>query len=172
MSKPNSEHMSEAKRILRYIRGTSLFGLRYERGKKNFVVQGFSDSDFAGDRNDRKSTTGQVFFLGNSAITWNTLKQSVVALSSCEAEYVVASAASCQGMWIIRFVEELLNIKVRPFKLLIDNKSAIALSKNPSQHGRSKHIETKFHFIRDCVEKGYVDIEYVRMESQLADSFT
>ena len=67
---------------------------------------------------------------------------------------------------------ELLNIKVRPFKLLIDNKSAIALSKNPSQHGRSKHIETKFHFIRDCVEKGYVDIEYVRTESQLADSFT
>ena len=172
MSKPNSEHMSAAKRILRYIRGTSLFGLRYERGKKNFVVQGFSDSDFAGDRNDRKSTTGQVFFLGNSAITWNTMKQSVVALSSCEAEYIAASSASCQGMWIVRFVEELLNIKVRPFKLLIDNKSAIALSKNPSQHGRSKHIETKFHFIQDCVEKGYVDIEYVRTESQLADSFT
>ena len=112
------------------------------------------------------------FFLGNSAITWNTVKQSVVALSSCEAEYVAASAASCQGMWIVRFVEELLNIKVRPFKLLIDNKSAIALSKNPSQHGQSKHIEMKFHFIRDCVEKGYEDIEYLRTESQLADSFT
>ena len=85
--------------------------------------------------NDLKSTTGQIFFIGNSAITWNTVKQNVVALSSCEAEYIAASAATFQGMWIIRFVEELLNIKVSPFKLLVDNKSAIALRKNPSQHG-------------------------------------
>ena len=92
------------------------------------------------------------------------MKQNVVALSSCEAEYIAASSASCQGIWIIRFVKKLLNIKVRPFKLFIDNKSAIALSKNPSQHGRSKHIDTKFHFICDCVEKGYVDIEYLKTE--------
>ena len=146
--------------------------MRYERGKKNYSIQGFSESDFAGDSDDRKSTTGQVFFIGNSAITWNTVKQNVVALSSCDAEYIAASAASCQGMWIIRFIEELLNIKVRLFKLFIDNKSAIPLSKNSSQHGRSKHIETEFHFIRDCVEKGYVDIEYVNTESQVVDSFT
>ena len=136
-----------------------------------FSVQGFSNSDFDGDSN-QKSTTGQVFFIGNSAITWNTVKQNVVALSSCEAEYIAASAATCQGMWIIQFVEELLNTKVSPFKLLFDNKSALALSKNPSQHGRSKHIETKFNFIRDCVEKVYVEVEYVKMKSQLADSFT
>ena len=172
MSNLNSEHMSAAKRILRYIRGTSSFGLRYEKGKRNYSIQGFSNSDFAGDSNDRKSTTGQIFFIGNSGITWNTVKQNVMALSSCEAEYIAASATTCQVMWIIRFVEELLNIKVSPFKLLVDNKSAIALSKNPSQHGRSKHIETKFHFIRDCVEKGYVEVEYVKTESQLADSFT
>ena len=172
MSKPNSEHMSATKRILRYIRGTSSFGLRNEKRKKNYSIQDFNDSDFTGDSDDRKSTTGQVFFIGNSAITWNTVKQNVVALSSCEAEYIAALAASCQGMWIIRFVEELLNIKVRPFKLFVDNKSAIALSKNPRQHSRSKHIETKFHFIRDCMEKAYVDIDYVSTESQLADSFT
>ena len=100
------------------------------------------------------------------------MKQNVVALSSCEAEYIVASAATCQGMWIIRFVEELLSTKVSPFKLLVDNKSAIALRKNPSQPGQSKHIETKFQFIRDCVEKGYVEVEYMKTESQLADSFT
>ena len=74
------------------------------------------------------------------------MKQCVIALSSCEAEYIAASAASCQGIWIIQFVQELLNIKVKPFKLFVDNKSAIALSKNPSQHGRSKHIKTiPFH---------------------------
>ena len=121
--------------------------MRYERGKKKHSIQGFSDSDFAGDSDDRKSTSSQVFFIGNSAITWNTVKQSVVALSSCEAEYIAASVASCQGIWIVRFIEELLKIKVRPFKLVVDNISAIALSKNPSQHGRSKHIKTKFHFI-------------------------
>ena len=101
MNIPNSEHVSAAKRILRYIRGTSSFGLRYERGKKSYSIQGFSDSGFAGDSDYRKSTTGQVFFMGNSAITWNTVKQNVVALSSCEAEYIAASAASCQGIWIV-----------------------------------------------------------------------
>ena len=139
---------------------------------KKHSIQGFSDSDFAGDSYDWKSTSGQVFFIGNSAITWNTVKQSVVVLSSCEAEYTAASAASCQGIWIVHFIEELLNKKVSPFKLLVDNVSAISLSKNPSQHGRSKHIDTKFHFIRDCVEKGYVEVDYVKTESQLADSFT
>ena len=172
MSKPSSEHMNAAKRVLRYIKGTSSFGLRYERGLKKHFVQGFSDSDFAGDKFDRKSTSGQVFFIGNYAITWNSVKQGVVALSSCEAEYISASAASCQGIWIIRLIEELLNKKVSPFKLFVDNVSAISLSKNPSQHGRSKHIDTKFHFIRDCVEKGYVEVDYVKTESQLADFFT
>ena len=103
---------------------------------------------------------------------YHTVKQNVVALSSCEAEYIAASATTCQSMWIIRFVVELLNIKVSPFKLFVDIKSAIALSKNPSQHRRSKHIETKFHFIRDCVEKGYVEVDYMKTELQLVDSFT
>ena len=112
------------------------------------------------------------FVMENSVITWNTVKQNVVVLSSCEAEYTAALAASCQGIWIIQFVEEILKIKVRPFKLYVDNKSATTLSKTPSQHGRSKHIEMKFHFICDCVEKGYVDIEYVNTQSQLSDSLT
>ena len=98
MNKSSSEHMSAAKRILRYIKGTSSFGLRYERGKRNYSIQGFNDSDFAGDSDDRKSTTDQVFFMGNSAITWNMVKQNVVALSSYEAEYISALAASCQGI--------------------------------------------------------------------------
>ena len=100
------------------------------------------------------------------------MKQNVVALSSYEADYIATSAASCQGMWIIRFVEEILNISVKPFKLHVDNRLAIALTKSPGQHGRSKHIETKYHIIRDCVDKGYVEIEYVSTESQLAYSFT
>ena len=104
MSNPSSEHMNTAKRVLRYIKGTSSFGLRYERCMKKHSIKGFSDSDFAGDSYDRKSTSIQVFFIGNSAITWNTVNQSVVALSSCEAKYIAASAASYQGIWIVRFL--------------------------------------------------------------------
>ena len=100
MNKPSSQHMSAAKRILRYIKGTSSFRLRYERGKKNYSIKGFSDSDFVGDSDDQKSTTSQSFFMGNFAITWTTVKQNVVTLSSCEVEYIAASAASCQGIWI------------------------------------------------------------------------
>ena len=80
MNKTNSEHMNASKRILRYIKATSSFGLRYERGKKWYTIQGYSDSDFARGIDDRKSTTGQIFFVGNFAITWNTMKQTVVAL--------------------------------------------------------------------------------------------
>ena len=118
MNKPNSEHMNVAKRILIYIKGTSSFSLKYERGKKK-TIEGYSDSDFARDNDDRKNTTGQVFFSGNYAITWNTVKQNVTALSSCEAEYISASPATCQGMWIIRFVEKILKIQVKPFKYML-----------------------------------------------------
>ena len=79
MNKPHSEHMNAAKRILRYIKGTLSFGLKYERGKKNYTIQGYNESDFARDNDDQKSTTGQIFFLGNSAITWNRVKKNVVA---------------------------------------------------------------------------------------------
>ena len=85
-----------------------MFGLRYERGKKHYTIQGYNDIDFSRDNDDQKSTTSQIFFGGNSAITWNIVKQNVVALSSCEVQYIAASAATCQGMWVIQFVEEIL----------------------------------------------------------------
>ena len=172
MSNLRSEHINAAKRVLRYIKGTSSFGLRYERGMKKHSAQGLVIVTSLEIVMIGRVHPDKFFFIVNSAITWNTVKQSVVALSSCEAKYIAASATSCQGIWIVRFIEELLSMKVRPFKLFVDNVSAICLSKNPSQHGRSKHIDTKFHFIRDCVEKGYVEVEYVKTESQLADSFT
>ena len=154
MNEPNSEHMNATKSIMRYIKGKSSFRLKYEIGKKQYLIQGYSDSDFARDNDDRKSTTGQIFFFGNFAITWNTVKQNVVALSSCEAEYIAVSTASCQGMWIIRFVEKILKIQVKPFKVYVDDKSAIALSKNPGQHGRSKHIETNSISSKTLLIKG------------------
>jgi hypothetical protein len=105
-------------------------------------------------------------------VIWASQKQRVVALSSCEAEYIASANAACQGIWLSRLLGELLNIKAPTVKLLVDNKSAIALSKNPVHHDKSKHIDTRFHFIRDCVEKGEVDVNHVSTKDQLVDILT
>jgi hypothetical protein len=173
MEDPRGSHWSAVKQILRYIAGTVNYGCIYRKqgtAKPNLI--GFSDSDLAGDINDRKSTSGSVFLLGTSLVTWSSQKQKVVALSSCEAEYIASANAACQGIWLSRLLGELLGIKAPVVKLLVDNKSAIALSKNPVHHDRSKHIDTRYHFIRDCVEKGQVDIDHVNTHEQLADILT
>ena len=133
---------------------------------------GYSDSDLAGDVNDRKSTTGVVFFLNGSPITWTSQKQKVVALSSCEAEYMAAATAACQGIWLSRLYGELAGSDPMTVKLFIDNKSAIALCKNQVHHDRSKHIDIRLHFIRECIEDGKVQVEHVGTERQLADLLT
>ena len=136
------------------------------------MLLGYSDSYLAGDPDGRKSTSRVVFFLGNNIITWSSQKQKVVALSSCEAEYMAAGTAACQGVWLSRLLGDLIGRAPAKFKLLVDNKSAIALCKNPVHHDRSKHIDTKFHFIRDCIEEGQIDVDHVRTEEQLADILT
>jgi hypothetical protein len=131
------------------------FGCVYKKDTelKPFLI-GFSDSDFAGDVEDRKSTTGVVYFLGKNLVTWASQKQKVVALSSCETEYVAAGAAACQGVWLSRLIGDLMGTKEAPVKLLMDNMSAIALSKNPVHHDRSKHIDTSIILFVSALRKG------------------
>jgi len=136
------------------------------------LLLGYTDSDQAGDLVQRKSTSGVLFFLGSNLITWSSQKQRIVALSSCEAEYVAAALGACQGVWLSRLIAELKNEQVQKFRLLIDNKSAIELSKNPVHHERSKHIDTRYHYIRDCIEQGVVEVDHVRTGDQLADILT
>jgi hypothetical protein len=173
MEAPGIAHWAAVKRVLRYVKGTTGYGCSYERGAElKPILLGFSDSDFAGDSEDRKSTTGVIYFLGSSLVTWTSQKQKIVALSSCEAEYVAAAAAACQGVWLSRLMADLLGTKETPVKLLMDNMSAIALSRNPVHHDRSKHIDTRYHFIRECIEEGRVEVEHVGTAGQLADIFT
>jgi len=113
-----------------------------------------------------------VFLLGTSLVTWASQKQRVVALSSCEAEYIASANAACQGIWLSRLLGELLGIQAPMVRLLVNNKSAIALSKNHVHHDRSKHIDTRYHLIRDCVDRGEVDIDHVGTTEQLADILT
>uniref|UniRef100_A0ACD5Y6T1 Uncharacterized protein n=1 Tax=Avena sativa TaxID=4498 RepID=A0ACD5Y6T1_AVESA len=173
MEKPTSEHLAAVKHILRYVSGTLNLGLVYHREKeRNMQLSGFSDSDMAGDVDDRKSTTGVIFYLGSSPVSWLSQKQKVVALSSCEAEYIAATTAACQGIWLGRLLADLTGSEFEQITLNIDNQSAISLCKNPVFHERSKHIETRYHFIREKVEEGVVAVEYIGTNDQLADILT
>lgn len=172
MEAPTTEHMTGVKQILRYVKGTMNLGCVYMKEQSKEELIGYSDSDLAGDVDDRKSTTGVMYFLGRSPITWVSQKQRVVALSSCEAEYIAGTAGACQGVWLGRVLNNLRGDNQIKALLMIDNKSAIALAKNPVFHDRSKHIDTRYHFIRECVMNGDIKVEHVSTEIQLADLLT
>jgi hypothetical protein len=125
-----------------------------------------------GDVDGRRSTFGVLIFLGAAPIVWQSLKQKMVALSTCEAEYVAAATVACQVVWLRRLLSELTSVEARPPALKVDNKPAIALSKNPVLHDRSKHIDIKFHFLRDYIDGGHLVIEFVETRRQLADILT
>jgi len=114
----------------------------------------FSDADMVGDIDGRRSTSRVLVFLGSTPISWLSLKQKVMVLSTCEAEYVAAATAACQAMWLRRLLGELTGVEAHPPALMVDNQPAIALTKNLVLHDRSKHIDVKFHFLRDCVDGG------------------
>jgi hypothetical protein len=173
MEEPHMEHFAAVKQILRYIAGTRSWGLFYPRkNEKKTELLGFSDSDLAGDLDERKSTTGVLFFLGNSPISWQSTKQKVVALSSCEAEYISAATAACQAVWLARLLAEITDSVVSKPVLRVDNKSAISLIKNPVHHDRSKHIDTRFHLIREYANLGQIEVRFIRTEDQLGDILT
>jgi hypothetical protein len=173
MESPMTEHMAAVKHILRYVKGTTSMGCCYKKmPDENRNLVGFSDSDLAGDLDDRKSTTGVIYFLGSNPVSWSSNKQRVVALSSCEAEYIAAASAACQGVWLETLRTDLSDKQSQKIKLKVDNKSAISLCKNPVFHDRSKHIDTRFHFIRERVEEGRVEVEHIGMNDQIADILT
>ncbi|KAL5812625.1 hypothetical protein ACOSQ3_027575 [Xanthoceras sorbifolium] len=171
MENPTTTHFKAAKRILRYIKGTIDFGLFYSISN-DYKLVGYSDSDWGGDIDDRKSTSGFVFFMGNTAFTWMSKKQPIVTLSTCEAEYVAATSSVCHVIWLRNLLKELGLPQEEPTEICVDNKSAIALAKNPVFHDRSKHIDTRYHYIRECIAKRDVQMEYVKSKDQIADIFT
>jgi hypothetical protein len=137
------------------VAGSYNWGLWFGRKKRNHaLLTGFSDADFARDVNARKSATGVVFFFVNSPITWQSMKQKVVAQSSCESEYIAAANATCQELWLARVLVEVQGSTPSTPLLRVDNKSAIALIKILVLHGQSKHIEVKYHLFWESIENG------------------
>ena len=172
MQRPTTEHEQAVKRIIRYVAGTFDHGLHYPRSSGEDEFVGYSDSDHAGDIDTSKSTSGIMFFLGNCLVSWQSIKQQVVALSSCEAEYMAASTACTQALWLAHLLGDLLGREARSVQLMVDNKSTLALAKNPVFHERSKHIRLRHHFIRACLEEGSIKASYINTTDQLADLLT
>jgi hypothetical protein len=216
-SNPTPEHALAAQRTLRYLRKTINAGITYG-GQENPAIQeaiggpitigitGFTDSDWAGDKDSRKSTSGYVFLLHGGAVSWKSTKQNVVATSSTEAEYIACSEAAKEALWIRRLDTEIkgtatplvqdryqhendildqiraLRITTpntttptpqgNPQIILADNQGAIKLSKNPQHHSRSKHIDVKYHFIRNSYQNGLIELAYIPTAEMVADILT
>ncbi|CAN6699168.1 unnamed protein product [Malus baccata var. baccata] len=170
MQSPMVAHFTAVKRILRYLKGTISHGIGYSRG--SLQLKAFSDADWAGDPNDRRSTTGLVVFLGNSPISWSSKKQLTVSRSSTEAEYRALSSTSAELDWIQQLLVFLQVPLSSPPVLFCDNLSAIALSFNPVQHQRTKHIEIDVHFVRERVAKKQLSVQFVSSKEQFADILT
>ncbi|XP_074327259.1 secreted RxLR effector protein 161-like [Apium graveolens] len=172
MERPTVMHQNAAKKILRYIKGTLNLGLIYSKNNNNNMLTGYSDSDLAANVEERKSTGGMTFYLNESLITWVYQKQRCVALSSCEAEFMAATAAACQAIWLKNLLVQITGEHIGLVVLYIDNKSAIDLAKNPVFHDHSKHIDIRYHFIRECVEKGEIIVKSVSTDKQKVDVLT
>ena len=159
MENSSVEHLKTAKRVMRYVKGTLNYGLKYKRRKVSELI-GYSDSYYARDHMDRKSTSGSVFFLGDNLITWSSQKQKIFALSSCEAEYITLNATCYQAIWLAGLITELTNKSMMLVELRVDNSSAIELAKNPEFHSRTKHIDVRHHYIRMAIKK-WIKLKHV-----------
>ncbi|KAK2977907.1 hypothetical protein RJ640_002957 [Escallonia rubra] len=171
MQNPRTPHLEAARRILRYVKGTLDYGLLYKRCD-NFVLSGFTDADWAGDTNDRHSTSGYCFNTGSAAVSWCSKKQNIVVLSSTEAEYVAATMATQECVWLKRLIGDMFCEVDYAVQIKCDNESAIKLASNPIFHARTKHIEVRYHFVREKVLSEDVELLSVRTNDQVADIFT
>ncbi|XP_024965757.1 uncharacterized protein LOC112505954 [Cynara cardunculus var. scolymus] len=141
MQDPQEQHMKEIKQALCYIKGTKDYGITYghEGGNK---IQGYIDNSYGVNTHEGKGTTGIIFYFGNSPISWSTQKQGTITLSSCELEFIATTTVATQALWLKRLLSKITDTKEEKITIYVDNKSAIALMKNPVFHGRSKHIES------------------------------
>ena len=170
-SQPTKKHWSAVKRIMRYLKGTVNFGLHYSKESPEKCV-GYSDADWGGDLDDRKSTSGYLFQISGGPVSWRSKKQTSVALSTAEAEYMALASAGQEAVWMRLLIAELCDNPVRAVTILEDNQAAIQMTRNPQFHGRTKHIGIKFHFIRDLISDGTVNVEYCPTQQMIADMLT
>jgi hypothetical protein len=170
-AQPTSAHWASLKRILRYLNGTRGLGIMYRRTEE-VSLQAYSDSDWAGDKVDRKSTSGYIAMLANGPISWRSKKQSIVALSTAEAEYVSLSSAAQEVVWLRGLLNELGLTQQTPTIIYEDNQSAIAIAQNPVHHAKTKHIDIKYHHVRQTIADQTITLQYCPSNKMVADMLT
>jgi hypothetical protein len=171
LSNPGPKHWLGVKRIMRYLKGTIDYGLCFSFSEKVELV-GFSDADWAGDLDSRKSTTGYVFTLSGGPVSWTSKRQNTVALSSTEAEYMAVTMTGREAVWLRTLLQQLGFTMSRPTLIHVDNQSCTALAQNPVHHQRTKHIDIQHHFVRELVSEKVIELKYVPTEENIADVFT
>ena len=169
-SNPANAHFQAGKRATRYLQGTQTTGPIYN-GEIKGPIQAYCDADY-GAGEDRKSISGYIFLLAGAPISWQAKKQTTVAQSTVEAEYAAMALAAKEMIWLQHLLRDLGMPKYAPKTLFCDNQGAISLTKNPTHHAKTKHVDVQLHFIRDHVEKGTIDVKYCPTENMLADLMT
>ena len=153
------------------MKGAINYGTFYKKNDNKQLIA-YTDSDYAGDLTDRKSTSGYIFILSGGVVSWSSKKQPIVTLSTTEAEFVAAAACACQTVWMRRILEK-LNYEQKGYTILMcDNSSIIKLSRNPIMHGRSKHIDMRFHFLRELTRDKIIELMHCGSHDQVADLLT
>lgn len=163
--------MDAVMRILRYLKSSPGMGLMFEKNK-GLEITGYTDADWAGNVNDRRSTSGYFIFVGGKLVSWKSKKQPVVALSSAEAEYRGIAKGLKEILFVKRLLAEIGFPMSSEIPLFCDNKASISISQNPVQHDRTKHIEIDRHFVRENLDKHLISLPFVKSEDQLADILT
>jgi hypothetical protein len=171
LENPGQAHWTAALRVIRYLKKTRKYQLTIG-GKQPLTLSGFSDSDWAADTDDRRSTSGYAFNLGNGSISWRAKKHSAVASSSTEAEYIAADYASKEATWLRNLLKEIGYKQDNTTNIFCDYTGAIALTKDASFHARTKHIDIKHHFVREKVENREIKFEYIPTSEMVADILT
>jgi hypothetical protein len=171
MHNPGMEHWKAAKWILKYLHGTRDIGLCFQKQNSGNFAIGYVDSDFGGDFDNGKSRTGYLFTMAQAPICWRSILQSTPALSVTEAEYMAAAEAVKEALWLHGLVNE-LGVSQNQVEVNCDSQSAIHLAKNQIYHARTKHINVRFHKIRDEVEKGRIVLVKISTENNPADMLT
>ena len=176
VAKPAEKHWKCALQVLRYLKGTRKYGVAYSSQEASQKLEGYVDSDYAGDRTDRKSTYGSVFMLCGGPVAWSSRKQQSVSTSTTEAEYVALCQGNKEAVWLRRLLRELGfsrflggSLEVQMYS---DNQGCIALAKNPESHSRSKHIDVQYHYSRQLIEYKKIRLDYCSTKDMLADVLT
>ncbi len=170
---PGPDHQRALDWAFRYLQATHSSQLVFRRGVPGgMTLHGYVDADWASDVNDHKSTSGFVFMLAGGAISWSSKKQGAVALSSTESEYIAGAHAAKEAIWLRQLLSNLGYGTHLPTLLRIDNQSAITIAKNPEFHDRTKHIDIRYHYLRQKYESGEIALDYTPTHAQPADVLT